>query len=178
MKILSLFSAYTCLLSGVLLLGGCQNNAVPEKDINDDYETATRREKKAFENGKFFGEDSFIFGDDRTLKNTDSQGLTVNRYLWRASLEVLSFMPLALTDPFGGTILTDWYQEQGSSERIKINVRILDVRLTTKALSISVFRQKLIKGQWMDEPVNPKAARDLEDAVLTKARQLRLETGL
>jgi uncharacterized lipoprotein len=171
-------SVCICFLSALLLLGGCQSNKLTEKDVNDDYETATRREKKALDNGKFFGEDTLVFGDDRTTRKQDSSGLMVNRYLWRASLEVLSFMPLAHADPFGGTILTDWYQSSGSTERIKVNVHILEGRLKADALSISVFRQRLDKGQWVDMPVDKKTAEELENAVLTKARQLRLETGL
>ncbi len=171
---LSFFSG-CCLLA--FFLGGCASQDV-SSSAQDDYDTATRREKRAMDNGKFFGEETFSLGDGTTRQKDKGQGLGVNRYLWRSSLEVLSFMPLASTDPFGGVILTDWYHPQGSQERLKVNVHILEGRLRADALSITVFKQNLVKGQWVDAPVDSKTARDLENAVLTKARQLRIETGV
>lgn len=163
----------------IISLGGCLNkesSTLPLPD--DDYETATRREKRAMDNGKLFGDDAFVFGDEKgTRGNSPSGSIGVNSCLWRATLDVLSFLPLALADPFGGVILTDWYTSTlRSDERIKVNVRILDSRLRADALRLSVFRQKLIKGQWVDRPTDPTTARELEDAILTKAREIHIRT--
>ncbi len=105
-----------------------------------------------------------------------SAGLGVNSYLWRATLDTLAFMPLTSADPFGGTIITDWYSDPGKpGERFKATVYILDTRLRADGLSVSVFKQvKDPAGAWNDAPVAAQTDVDIENAILTKARQLRL----
>jgi hypothetical protein len=100
----------------------------------------------------------------------------VNGYLWRASLDTLAFMPLASADPYGGVILTDWYvNPEKPDERFKCTVYILDTRLRADGLNVTVFKQvKDASGAWTDAPVADQTASDLENAILTRARQLRL----
>ncbi|HSZ11508.1 MAG TPA: DUF3576 domain-containing protein [Rhizomicrobium sp.] len=101
--------------------------------------------------------------------------LGVNSYLWHASLDTLAFMPLASADPFGGVIITDWYSAQNApNERLKVTVYILDRRLRADGLKIAVFRQTKNGNVWADAQVNPDMATKLEDAVLARARELRL----
>lgn len=102
--------------------------------------------------------------------------LGVNAYLWHASLDTLSFMPLASADPFGGVIITDWYSAPNApNERMKVTVYILDRELRADGLRVAVFRQtRTANGVWMDAQVNPETATKLEDAILTRARELRL----
>ncbi len=103
-------------------------------------------------------------------------GVAVNSYLWHASLDTMSFMPIASADPFGGTIITDWYSPRGTpNERFKVNIFILNRELRADGVRVTVFRQvKDAGGQWTDAPVDPKTNRDLENSILTRARQLRL----
>lgn len=102
-------------------------------------------------------------------------GVAVNTFLWRASLDTLSFMPLAQADPFGGVIITDWYTAaQTPGERVKVNVFILDRTLRADGVRVAVFRQRQQADAWIDSPVDPKTATELEDAILTRARQMRL----
>jgi hypothetical protein len=103
-------------------------------------------------------------------------GIGVNSYLWRASLDTLAFMPLASADPFGGVILTDWYvNPEKSDERFKATVYILDTRLRADGLNVTIFRQvKNAAGAWVDAPVTGQTEIDIENAILTRARQLRL----
>jgi hypothetical protein len=100
----------------------------------------------------------------------------VNGYLWRASLDTLAFMPLASADPYGGVILTDWYvNPEDPGERFKCTVYILDTRLRADGLNVTVFKQvKDATGAWVDAPVNDQTDTDIENAILTRARQLRL----
>ena len=100
----------------------------------------------------------------------------VNGYLWRASLDTLAFMPLASADPYGGVIVTDWYvNPETPAERFKATVYILDTRLRADGLNVTVFKQsKDVNGQWVDAPVADQTATDIENAILTRARQLRL----
>ena len=102
-------------------------------------------------------------------------GIGVNSFLWRASLDTVSFMPLSSADPFGGVIITDWYSPpETPSERFKMTVYILDRQLRADGLKVSVFRQQLAAGkQWIDSDVGASTATELENAILTRARQLR-----
>jgi hypothetical protein len=102
--------------------------------------------------------------------------LGVNGYLWRATLDTLSFMPLETADPWGGTVVTDWYANpEKPDERFKVTVYILDTRLRADGLKVTVFKQvKDASGNWTDAPVSDQTDIDMENAILTRARQLRL----
>ena len=102
--------------------------------------------------------------------------ISVNGYLWRASLDTLSFMPLASADPYGGVIVTDWYTHpEKTDERFKCTVYILDSRLRADGLNVAVFKQSRdAAGGWVDAPTAGQTETDIENAILTRARQLRL----
>ena len=103
-------------------------------------------------------------------------GIGVNGYLWRATLDTLSFMPLASADPYGGVIITDWYiNPEKPDERFKCTVYILDSRLRADGLKVSVFKQQRdTAGGWTDSATAAQTETDIENAILTRARQLRL----
>lgn len=108
--------------------------------------------------------------------NANQPAIGVNGYLWRATLDTLSFMPLASADPYGGVVITDWYvNPEKPDERFKCTVYILDSRLRADGLNVAVFKQvKDAAGNWTDAPSAGQTETDLENAILTKARQLRL----
>lgn len=120
-----------------------------------------------------FGNES-LFGKKKG--EGTGEGIGVNSFLWRASLDTLGFMPIAQADPFGGTIITDWYQlPESPNERFKLNVFILDKALRADGVKVSVFKQaRDMTGQWQDVKVEPRMATDLENSILTRARQLRI----
>ncbi len=98
----------------------------------------------------------------------------VNSYLWRASLDTLSFMPMAQVDSNGGVIVTDWYANPAvPSERMKVTVAILDQDLRADALRVAASRQLLQNGQWTDAPVQAATVQKLEEIILSRARDLR-----
>ena len=98
----------------------------------------------------------------------------VNSYLWRATLETLSFMPLTQADSAGGVIVTDWYANPSNpNERVKVSVSILDQDLRADALRVAASREVLQNGTWVDAPVQAATVQKLEDIILTKARDLR-----
>ena len=112
----------------------------------------------------------------RRLDMAASQVTTigVNAYLWRASLETLSFAPLAQSDSNGGVIVTEWYANpQNPSERVKLTATILDRDLRADALRVTAARQTLQGGQWVDAPVTAATVQRLEEIILTRARDLR-----
>jgi hypothetical protein len=105
-------------------------------------------------------------------------GIGVNSFLWRASLDTLSFIPLNSADPFGGVIITDWYSAPDSQdERFKLTVYILDRRLRADGIKVAVFKQARDgPQQWLNAEVMGDTAIKLENAILVRARQLRLAT--
>jgi len=125
-----------------------------------------------------FGEGGLTVGTTKPDQNTDTQGtgIGVNSFLWRASLDTVAFMPLVSADPFGGVIITDWYSPpQSPSERFKVNVYILGRALRADGIRASVFRQQQdASAGWIDAPVASNTATDLENAILTRARQMRI----
>jgi hypothetical protein len=103
--------------------------------------------------------------------------LGVNSYLWHASLDTLSFLPLQSEDPFGGVIITDWYSSpQAPNERLRVTVYILDRRLRADGIKVAVFRQTKSNEGWVDAAVGAETATKITDAILTRARELRLAT--
>jgi hypothetical protein len=85
-------------------------------------------------------------------------------------------MPLQSADPYGGVIVTDWYANpEKPDERFKITVYILDSRLRADGLNVAVFGQKKdASGNWVDTPHAGQTETDIENSILTRARQLRL----
>lgn len=114
--------------------------------------------------------------DDSAASAGTEQGIGVNSFLWRASLDTLSFMPLVTADPWGGVINYDWHTPAASpNERFKATVFILDTRLRADALNVAITREvRNEAGQWIAQPVNPQTETDLENAILTRARELNL----
>ncbi|MEZ5815291.1 MAG: DUF3576 domain-containing protein [Alphaproteobacteria bacterium] len=123
-----------------------------------------------------FGSEGLSFGGKKDKDSEDgSSGIAVNSFLWRASLDTVSFMPLASADPFGGVILTDWYTPaENADERFKLNVFILSRALRSDGVQVRVFKQVKSKGSWRDMKPSAETARQLEDTILTRARQLRV----
>ena len=117
-----------------------------------------------------------LFGGDEDQSQTGGSQIGVNSYLWRASLDTISFMPLASADPFGGVIITDWYSPPESrGERFKLNIYILGRSLRADGIRAAVFRQRQDPfAGWVDAEVDEQTATDLENAILTRARQIRI----
>ena len=122
--------------------------------------------------GGFFG----LGGGHHAPPPASAAALGVNAYLWRASLDTLAFMPLTSADPFGGVIITDWYANpEKPDERFKCTVYILDTRLRADGLNVTVNKQvRDATGAWVDATASDQTATDIENAILTRARQLRL----
>ena len=130
-----------------------------------------------------FGEGGLtIFNSEGGSPNENgggSSGIGVNSFLWRASLDTIAFMPLVSADPFGGVILTDWYGPPDSvDERYKITLFILGTALRADGIRAQVFNQGRIAGTgWQDVKPDEALDRELEDAILTRARQLRITSA-
>ncbi len=131
--------------------------------------------------GGLFGDEGISLGTGR--KGSDRGGdsgsaLGVNAYLWRAALDTLSFMPLVSADPFGGVIITDWYQfPSAPDERFKATAYILSRSLRADGVRVSIFRQVREGGRWADAAVSGTAVSDIENKVLARARELRTQSA-
>ena len=103
--------------------------------------------------------------------------MAVNAFLWRASLDTVSFIPLDIVDPIGGVITTQWYEDtNNSNERIKLTIYIKDRRLRADGVSVNVFREVMLTDRWVKADTNPDTANLIEASILTKARELRIGT--
>lgn len=164
-------AALSVAFAAALALAGCSGGQT--ESIQD---TVFKDQKKY---GSLLGGDggglNLFGGNNRNKAQQDGTGLGVNGFLWRASLDTLSFMPIVSADPFGGVILTDWYSPpETPNERFKVNLYILDKQLRADGVRVSVFRQNRVGNDWRDSAVTADTSSTLEDAVLTRARQLRI----
>ena len=121
---------------------------------------------------------SFLGDNEDSSTQTTSLGMPINPYLWKASLNTIDFMPLSSTDPFAGTIITDWYTaENKQGERCKLNIFIKGKDLKTDNLKVSSFCQILKKNQWVNTPSKPEENIKLENVILNEAKKIKLSTG-
>ena len=168
-------SLFPCLaLLAGLLLNGC-GGAKPST-VDPDYTGSPGPG-----GGSVLGDNGITLGTSKTSKSDGSGGagsaLGVNAYLWRGALDTLSFMPLASADPFGGVIITDWYQPPGSpDERFKATAYILGRELRSDGVRVTIFRQVMQNGQWVDAQVSPVTVGEIEGRVLARARELRTQS--
>jgi len=162
----------------IVLLSGCESGAIKKEA---KYPSGLDRQVTGED---IYGEKQSIFGSDglgifggrqKEGEGNGSNGVTVNSFLWRASLDTVSFMPLASADPFGGVILTDWYSPpETPNERFKLNIFILSRELRSDGVRVRSFKQVKKRGNWVDAETTPSTATELEDTILTRARQLRV----
>ncbi|MGV8997638.1 MAG: DUF3576 domain-containing protein [Parvibaculaceae bacterium] len=168
-------------LGGVLMLAGCGSDISKEDNYPTQVGSGPNNPNPQGQRDTIFGSDGIVlFGGDDKSAGT-SQGIGVNSFLWRASLDTISFMPLASADPFGGVIITDWYQDpKTQGERFKITIYIMDKRLRADGVKVAVSRQyvnpKDPKLGWVDGLNNGETATKIENAILVRARQLRINS--
>lgn len=100
--------------------------------------------------------------------NTDNPNTTVevNKYIWNAALDVLSFMPVEAADPFSGIVVFGYGTPPGSNRAYKATVYVSDPALDARALRVALHTRS--------GPASTEAVRAIEDAILTRARQLRI----
>ena len=199
-----MLKSYIVLISLVFLLFGCNKNLTEEEKkelwskaqttgeiINRSgtpFNSATDKklamddaQNRLITGGGLFGKKASINllgGDNDSQQTSVGVGLPINPFLWRASIETISFMPLASTDPFAGTIITDWYTAENSlGERCKLNIFINGADMKTDNLKVSSFCQSLKNNQWVNSPSNNEDNIRLENAILNKAKKLKLTSG-
>ncbi len=162
------------------LLAGCAGDYAPQEDTAP--ETSAQKRKWDRDDPSIFGEGGLSVGTinrSTSLFGGGEEGggqLPVNKYLWQAALDTLSFLPLASTDPFTGVIATEWGGTQDApDERFKVTAFVTSPALSAASLKVAVYREVQNEdGVWVPAPVSPETPRKLEDAILTRAREIRI----
>jgi hypothetical protein len=163
------------IFAAALALAACGTT----EDVEYAYPDASRGKVNFYEKEEgMFGTDGLsLFGGDADQPGQGGSGIAVNSFLWRASLDTVSFLPLVSADPFGGVIITDWQVvPETPDERVKMQIYILDRQLRSDGLRVAVFRERRVDGQWVADTVSPRTIRTIEDSILARARELRVNT--
>lgn len=172
--------ACTAILGAALFgITACGGTTPDDAKGQYDSRTGTRIDYDNPKRQTVFGEGGLLGGRSSGGQEGEGGGggIGVNSFLWRASLDTIAFMPLASADPFGGVIITDWYTPAATpDERFKVTVYILDRRLRSDGIKVAVFKQTRNGGaaDWADTAVAPDTAISLENAILSRARELRV----
>ncbi len=175
MKPTLLFLVLSC-----ALVSCAQNQETTSKEAKELHGPPMGRQEERKENfGKILGDDAFRIDLARGNPSNGSGMMGVNPHLWKASFETVHFIPLVSSDAVGGVIITDWYTSPNApNERLKITIRIIGTELKTDALSVSVFKQiKSTKQEWAPAQADEKLARDFEDVILSRARDIRIASA-
>lgn len=164
-------------LIAVMALGACGGNYAAKDDEEriDPQRRAVQRDGKLFDNEEI-SLNRVLSGDAFGQTPGEGEGLPVNRFLWQATLDTLSFLPLASTDPFTGVIATDWGASPGiPGERFKVTAYMVRPALAASSLKVAVYREVRNEGGvWVPAAVDPATPRKIEDAILVRARQIRI----
>lgn len=160
-----------------LCLIGCGGTDLSPKEGQEA--PLSRDETRKTNFGKLFGDSFLFFGETKKFDANATTGMRVNPYLWQASLDVLSFIPLTSVDANGGVIITEWYSApEKPNERVKVTAHINDRQLRVDAIRIIIHKQLRSKnGEWVNAAVDPSVIVDMEDIILTKARQLKVRAA-
>lgn len=150
------------LLTGLFMLAGCSGL---------DIKPAPEEEKPvSILTGKAGGTSL----GDLTGANNTGGALPINALLWRASLDITSFVPLDDVDTFGGTIVTEWYSlEDRPNERIKLTIFVIGRELRSDAIRVRIHVQQAEGDGWGAVSRDEAMERKIEDLILTRAREIR-----
>ena len=171
MRSLGNIAVPVALVTALLGLSACGGVKTTNADINNS-QNAGLPQGQSGDTGM-----SWAFGKGTGSTTGQATQIQVNAYLWRATLDTLSFMPMVSADPFGGVVITDWYSPPTTpGERFKVNAYILSKQLTANAIQVSVFHQVQTGTGWVDTPADPSLASGLEDRILARAADLQAAT--
>jgi hypothetical protein len=160
--------------ASLLILEGCSGDL--SANPNQPPVPLGRNESRKKDYGNLFGDDFLVFGGPKKPGEPGIPTANVNTFIWRASLDTLSFMPLSSADAVGGVIITDWYTAQNTPhERIKVTVYVTSPQLRADAVRVTIYKQILRGSAWVNVPADSASTTEMENIILSKARQLRLK---
>ena len=158
-------------MSFVIVIASCSNNSVITNPVSGEKPKPGLFSKDA---SKGISLDSIL-----NLQSSESSvgGANVNAYLWRASLNILSFTPLISTDALGGTIISDWYiNKKNKNQRMKITAFIKTAELKSNGIGVKVHIQSFKDGYWSETYTNKDLETKIENNILNEARNLRINS--
>ena len=159
------------LFNFIILLGCSGNNSLVSNPVTDEKKTPGLFSKDA---SKGISLDSIL---NPQSSESSVGGANVNAYLWRASLNILSFTPLISTDALGGTIISDWYiNKKNKNQRMKITAFIKTAELKSTGIGVKVHIQSLKDGYWSETYTNKDLETKIENNILNEARNLRINS--
>jgi hypothetical protein len=155
------------------LLASCGGGLFGERRVDPDRDERRRERAAQQENPATIAEAErrrrgsiFDLFDSRDDPNTTVE---VNRYLWNASLDVLNFLPIEAADPFSGVIVTGWGTPPGGGRPYRATIYVQDPALDARSQRVEIVTRA--------GPAQRDTVRAVEDAILTRARQLRIADG-
>lgn len=150
-------------LSLAVLVGACgQGRSLTQTTYDPNVVGGNPRELEADQNNPNRSTIWEVFGASARQEVT----VRVNKYLWAASIDTLSFLPIETVDPFTGVIVTGYGTPPGGSRAYRATVHVSDPSLSPRSLNVSL--------QTRSGPASPATTRAVEDAILQRARQLRI----
>ena len=168
MKIKPIFSLFLFLSTSLFLLNSCGPLAYKKADVKDyPINDKDKREKNMKEGRKI------TFGSSK--KNSGTFDFASSNELWRATINVLEFVPLINADYGGGIIITDWYSEnENNNESIKISVQFLSNEIRSDALDVKIYNKKCINIENCKiTKVSSELNSEIKLAILKKAAFLK-----
>jgi len=101
-----------------------------------------------------------------TNRRAPDTQVNVNRYIWLAALQVLDFLPVETVDPFSGVLTTGFGTPPGGGRPYRATVHVTDAALDARSLNLALITSA--------GPASPDTVRAVENAILNRARQLRI----
>ena len=147
------------------ILQACSSADKTDIDNAGDEKITSNTTDQSKKKGIILIDDNGKLGD--LFKSGSDEIGSVNKYLWQASIEVMSFLPINSADPFSGIIVFGKGKAPGSSQSYDATVYISDPALDARSLSVTVRSS--------NGTVSLEAKREIEQAILSRARQLRLK---
>ena len=159
------------LMSFVIVIASCSNNSLITNPVSGEKPKPGLFSKDA---SKGISLDSIL---NPQSSESSVGGANVNAYLWRASLNILSFTPLISTDALGGTIISDWYiNKKNKNQRMKITAFIKTAELKSNGIGVKVHIQSFKDGYWSETYTNKDLETKIENTILNEARNLRINS--
>jgi ABC-type transport system substrate-binding protein len=156
------------LFNFIILLGCSSNNSLVSNPVSGENKTPGLFSK---DSSKGISLNSIL--NPESSKNSES-GANVNAYLWRASLNILSFAPLISTDALGGIIISDWYvSKNNKNQRMKMTAFIKTSELRSNGIGVKVHIQNFKDGSWSETYTSKDLETKIEDNILNEAINLR-----
>jgi hypothetical protein len=153
----------------LFFVAGCSNLQSEKPSADLDINPTLEQEISAF-TGKPVGTNILELGQKKTGPGT----MPVNALLWRAALDIASFVPLDDVDTFGGSIVTEWYvPEDQTNRRLKLAVFVVGLELRSDAVQVRAYVQNREGDGWANVGRDANLSRKLENLILTRAREMR-----